>query len=92
MGEGKRPCRAARRTFGYAKVRRCSIAKGRVRIPTPLASTNLSVCARAGRQAEFLGPPWRPPDSGRGDRYAARAPGGVAEGRKGPNMTERLTD
>ncbi len=74
MGEGKRPCRAARRTFGYAKVRRCSIAKGRVRIPTPLASANLPVCARAGRQAEFLGPPWRAPGKSHGNRDAARAP------------------
>ena len=53
--EGKRPCRIARRVLGYARARHCGIARGRVRIPAPLASANLPVCARAGRQGEFLG-------------------------------------
>ena len=53
--EGKRPCQIARRTFGYAKVRYRGIAKNASRIPALLASANLPVCARAGRQGEFLG-------------------------------------
>ena len=53
--EGKRPCQIARRTFGYAKVRYRGIAKNASRIPALLASANLPVCARAGRQEEFLG-------------------------------------
>ena len=53
--EGKRPCQIARRTFGYAKVRYRGIAKNASRILTLLASANLPVCARAGRQGEFLG-------------------------------------
>ena len=52
--EGKRPCQIARRTFGYAKVRYRGIAKNASRIPALLASANLPVCARAGRQGEFL--------------------------------------
>ena len=53
--EGKRPYQIARRTFGYARVRYRGIAKRASRIPALLASANLPVCARAGRQAEFLG-------------------------------------
>ena len=54
--EGKRPCQIARRTLGYAKVRYRGIARGgRVRVPALPASANLPVCARAGRQGEFLG-------------------------------------
>ena len=53
--EGKRPRQIARRTFGYAKVRYRGIAKNASRIPALLASANLPVCARAGRQGEFLG-------------------------------------
>ena len=53
--EGKRPCQIARRTFGYAKVRYRGIAKRASRIPALLASANLPVCARAGRQEELLG-------------------------------------
>ena len=68
-----------------------------MRIPALLASANLPVCVRAGRQAEFLGSPWRPPGGGRGDRCAARAPRGAARGAPGrprkPNMTKnRLVD
>ena len=53
--EGKRPCQIARRTFGYAKVRYRGIARNASRIPALLASANLPVCARAGRQGDFLG-------------------------------------
>ena len=49
------PYQIARRTFGYAKVRYRGIAKNASRIPALLASANLPVCARAGRQGEFLG-------------------------------------
>ena len=49
------PYQIARRTFGYAKVRYRGIAKNASRILTLLASANLLTCARAGRQAEFLG-------------------------------------
>ena len=48
-----------------------------------------------GGRGSSWGPRWRPPDGGRGDRCAARAPGGAArgardarEGRSGPNMTK----
>ena len=53
--EGKRPCQIVKRTFGYAKVRYRGIAKNASRILALLASANLPVCARAGRQGEFLG-------------------------------------
>ena len=53
--EGKRPYQIVKRTFGYAKVRYRGIAKNASRIPALLASANLPVCARAGRQGEFLG-------------------------------------
>lgn len=49
------PYQIARRTFGYAKVRYRGIAKNASRIPALLASANLLMCARAGRQGEFLG-------------------------------------
>ena len=53
--EGKRPYQIVKRTFGYAKVRYRGIARGASRILTLLASANLLMCARAGRQEEFLG-------------------------------------
>ena len=49
------PYQIVKRTFGYAKVRYRGIAKRASRIPALLASANLPVCARAGRQEEFLG-------------------------------------
>ena len=49
------PYQIVKRTFGYARVRYRGIAKRASRIPALLASANLPVCARAGRQEEFLG-------------------------------------
>ncbi len=49
------PYQIVKRVFGYAKVRYRGIAKNASRILTLLASANLLMCARAGRQAEFLG-------------------------------------
>ena len=49
------PYQIVKRTFGYAKVRYRGIAKNASRILTLLASANLLMCARAGRQEEFLG-------------------------------------
>ena len=48
----------ARSPGAPSATRRCATAAsrgGRVRIPALLASANLPVCARAGRQGEFLG-------------------------------------
>ena len=49
------PYQIVKRVFGYAKVRYRGIAKNASRILTLLASANLLMCARAGRQEEFLG-------------------------------------
>ena len=49
------PYQIVKRTFGYVKVRYRGIAKNASRILTLLASANLLMCARAGRQGEFLG-------------------------------------
>ncbi|AKT48060.1 hypothetical protein ADJ70_02295 [Olsenella sp. oral taxon 807] len=86
--EGKRPCQIARRTFGYARVRYRGIAKGASAHPRP-ARQRQPARVRQGR--ETGGVPGGPPDGGRGDRCAARAPGGARDargGRRGPNMTK----
>ena len=49
------PYQIVKRVFGYVKVRYRGIAKNASRILTLLASANLLMCARAGRQGEFLG-------------------------------------
>lgn len=52
--KAEHPYQMVKRTFGYAKCRYRGIAKNASRILTLLASANLLMCARAGRQREFL--------------------------------------
>ena len=78
----------ARSPGGPSATRRSATAasrRGRVRIPALLASANLTVCARAGRQEEFLGASVaaaRQRPRGQVCREGAR------RGRRGPNMTK----
>ena len=54
--KAEHPYQIVKRTFGYAKVRYRGIAKNAARIRVLLASANLLMVARAGRQADFLRP------------------------------------
>ena len=79
--EGKRPCQIARRTFGYAKVRHRGIARGGecASPPCPPAPTCPCAPGPGGRVCSW-GPPWRPPDGGRGDCVPRGRPEGPREG------------
>lgn len=50
------PFQIVKRTFGYAKCRYRGIRKNAQRLLWLLASADLLMCARAGRQGEFLAP------------------------------------
>lgn len=54
--KAEHPYHILKRTFGYAKCRYRGIAKNAARIRVLLASANLLMVARAGRQADFLRP------------------------------------
>ena len=54
-----------------------------------VASANLPMCARAGRQAEFLG---ASPSAARRRPRGQVCREGARRGRRDPNMTERSTD
>ena len=74
--------------------------EGGERASPPCSPAPTCPCAPGpGGRGSSWGPRWRPPDGGRGDRCAARAPGGAArgardarEGRRGQKVTKnRLT-
>ena len=54
--KAEHPYHIVKRVFGYAKCRYRGIAKNAARIRVLLASANLLMVARAGRQADFPGP------------------------------------
>ena len=84
----------ARSPGAPSATRRCATAasRGTRAASSPCSPAPTCSCAPGpGGRGSSWGPPWRPPDGGRGDRCAARAPGGARDargGRRGPNMTK----